>query len=180
MSGVIVSNGELGFTPEYTLEWAVLSRGVEGARKHIKKTRKKMRGGDLKASMEMDKIPVIVPTSREETYERAYALIREAGQGVGIELKRMEYPSGEINILKDSFMSGFLDTAFDRKDREDQHIGVARLFYACGRLVTNLLISIFPEKKGEPTPDTIEPINAFWRGVADERREIEWLNSDKF
>jgi hypothetical protein len=168
MRGVNVEGEELVFTPEYTLECAVLSHGAKEGRKLLKKLRKKLSPSDRKASEMMDEIPVIVPTTREETYERAYAMIREAGRCVGEELRRMECPTSERDMLEGAFMDGVLNVGLGAESRSDRHIGVAKLFHSCGVLTANILMSVFPEREGEPEPDYDAPFAAFWHGVADE------------
>jgi hypothetical protein len=167
MHGAKVVNGTLVFTAEYCLEWIVLSYGAKGARMRIRKKLKKLSGPEREAALKMSEIPVVAPTSRDEVYERAYALLREAGRGVGEDLLRMEYPSGEKSVLADAMADGFFAKALKKKDRQGKYVGAARLLYGCGNLIADLIASVSPEKKGEPAPDIREHFAAFWRGVYD-------------
>ena len=166
MGGVIVHDGRLAFTANYALEWSILSRGAAGARKHIASLEETATDeGTRRLLSEMSRTPAIVPTDREEIYSRAYGLIREAGQGLWEELRKIGYPPNEMGILDEAFLQGFIDTSLDREDAEKNYIGAARLFYSCGGLVANVTESIFPEDENEPRPDFKEVWQSFQYGL---------------
>ena len=171
MGGVIVQDGELGFTAGYTLEWGKLSHGAPGIRERTKKLKGAIpeKGWDELLS-QMEQIPIVVPTSREEVYDMAYGLIRELGEGVREELAKVAYPADSMRILFESFTEGFFDTGCGRGDRRGAYIGMAKLFYTCGGFVANMAISIFPEEEDVAKPDFDVILQAFRLGLTGSKR----------
>lgn len=169
MACVVVIDGEFGFAGEFALELSVISQGPEAARAHIRDLLGTTTDEVLRSLLtEMDQRPALVPTSLAEVYARAAALTYEVGCALHEELRKVDYPVKEMGILDAVFFDGLTDDALGREDKRDSFIGVARMSYVAGTIVSSIVRAVFPEDDA-PTPDIDEHLAAFMRGVYEGR-----------
>jgi hypothetical protein len=161
-----VKDGRIIFSPAYALEAAVLAHGPKSARKLLNKRM---------AALKTDGMPAIAPTSREEAYERAYALIRELGRAIGAELKRLgcELPLGG---MVSATLAGFEAAARGGWPPDPPTPGAEALTARGAWAAAATIISVFPKKKRGPEPDFDETVRAFWRGVTDATGPDLWFD----
>jgi hypothetical protein len=145
---------------EFATELLVLSEGSPKARELIDSSK------DINpsAKIKMQQTPVILPDTREEVYERVYAMVGEVGDAVFVELvlKGAYHPLKKEPLRQAllRYYEAFTDTA-DGVEDADKYEGLSQLFYNAGLLACRVMSSVLPDDAELPIPSLEKTHDAF-------------------